>query len=64
MTLPTWLSNQPWHSLIDFLISAVLLGEADVMVAGGSEAAINEITLAGFCRMKALCTSRSLPNQP
>jgi len=32
----------------------VQYGEADVMVAGGSEASISELTLAGFASMKAL----------
>lgn len=31
-------------------------GEADVMVAGGTEAAISQAAVAGFCSMKALCT--------
>ncbi len=30
-------------------------GEADVMVAGGTEASISEAAVAGFCSMKALC---------
>eukprot|EP00658_Telonema_sp_P-2_P045470 TRINITY_DN3342_c0_g1_i7.p1 TRINITY_DN3342_c0_g1~~TRINITY_DN3342_c0_g1_i7.p1 ORF type:complete len:386 (+),score=83.65 TRINITY_DN3342_c0_g1_i7:158-1315(+) len=38
---------------------AIMLGIADVMVAGGAEAAINDVTIAGFCRMKALCTSQN-----
>lgn len=32
------------------------LGEADVMIAGGSEAAITELSFAGFCAMKAMST--------
>jgi len=32
-------------------------GEADVMIAGGSEAAITELGYAGFCSMKAMSTS-------
>lgn len=32
-------------------------GEADVMVAGGSEAAVTELGYAGFCAMKAMSTS-------
>ncbi|MGB0343986.1 MAG: beta-ketoacyl-ACP synthase II [Coraliomargarita sp.] len=32
-------------------------GEADVMVAGGSEAAVTELGYAGFCSMKAMSTS-------
>ena len=30
-------------------------GEADVMIAGGTEASISEAAVAGFCAMKALC---------
>lgn len=32
-------------------------GEADVMLAGGSEAAINQLGYAGFCSMRAMSTS-------
>ncbi len=35
---------------------AIQLGEADVMLAGGAEAAITPLTLAGFYRMGALAT--------
>jgi len=31
-------------------------GDADLMIAGGSEAAIAELTFAGFCNMKAMST--------
>ena len=34
-------------------------GEADVMLAGGSEAAITELGFAGFCSMKAMSTTRN-----
>ena len=30
------------------------LGKADVMIAGGSEAALSELSFAGFCAMKAM----------
>ena len=33
-------------------------GEADVMVAGGTEASISEAASAGFAAMKALCTDQ------
>ncbi|MCR5183765.1 MAG: beta-ketoacyl-ACP synthase II [Opitutales bacterium] len=32
-------------------------GDADVMVAGGAEAAITQLGIAGFCNMKALSTT-------
>ena len=34
-------------------------GEADIMVAGGTEASISEAAVAGFCSMKALCTDHN-----
>ncbi len=36
-------------------------GEADVMVAGGTEAAISQAAVAGFGAMKALCTGSMPP---
>jgi len=36
-------------------------GEADIMLAGGSEAALTPIGLAGFCAMKALSTRNDDP---
>jgi 3-oxoacyl-[acyl-carrier-protein] synthase II len=35
----------------------IALGDADVMVAGGAEAAVSEIGIAGFCASRALSTS-------
>jgi 3-oxoacyl-[acyl-carrier-protein] synthase II len=34
----------------------IALGDADVMVAGGAEAAVDEIGMAGFCASRALST--------
>jgi 3-oxoacyl-[acyl-carrier-protein] synthase II len=38
-------------------------GQADVMIAGGSEAGIVEIGLAGFCSMRALSTRNDEPQR-
>eukprot|EP00501_MAST-03F_sp_TOSAG23-6_P000384 GSMAST32.ASY1.ANO1.395.1 assembled CDS len=34
-------------------------GDCDMMIAGGSEACVNSVTIAGFCRANALCTKYS-----
>jgi 3-oxoacyl-[acyl-carrier-protein] synthase II len=38
-------------------------GEADVMVAGGSEAVITPLTIGGFCAMRALSTRNDEPTR-
>lgn len=38
-------------------------GDADVMVAGGSEAAVSPIACAGFCSMKAMSTRNEEPTK-
>jgi 3-oxoacyl-[acyl-carrier-protein] synthase II len=38
-------------------------GDADVMIAGGSEAIIIPITIAGFCQMKAMSTRNDDPTR-
>ncbi|MCD6521173.1 beta-ketoacyl-ACP synthase II [Candidatus Calescamantes bacterium] len=38
-------------------------GEAEVIIAGGSEAAITPLGLAGFCNMKALSTRNDSPEE-
>ena len=40
----------------------IMLGDAEVMVAGGAESALNRIGIAGFCACKALC--HRLQRQP
>lgn len=41
----------------------IRVGQADVMIAGGSEAGIVEIGLAGFCSMRALSTHNAEPER-
>ncbi len=38
-------------------------GEADVMICGGSEAAITPLSYAGFCSMKAMSTNNENPQK-
>jgi len=48
------------HALGEAL-RAIQHGEAEVMIAGGTEAAITPLGLAGFCNMKALSTRNDSP---
>ena len=48
------------HGLIDSF-NAIRFGVADVMVAGGSEAAVNEPSVGGFNSMQALSTRNDDP---
>ncbi len=41
----------------------IKFGDADAMVAGGAEASIRPMGLAGFCNMKALSTRNDAPEQ-
>ncbi len=41
----------------------IKMGLADVMIAGGSEAAITPLSVAGFCSMKALSTRNDEPEK-
>ncbi|KAL2938757.1 3-oxoacyl-[acyl-carrier-protein] synthase mitochondrial [Bienertia sinuspersici] len=43
------------HSIGD-AARMILFGDADVMVAGGTEASNDALSIAGFCRLKALST--------
>ncbi|TDF99196.1 beta-ketoacyl-ACP synthase II [Paenibacillus piri] len=42
---------------------AIRAGAADVMIAGGAEAPINELAFGGFCNMKAMSTRNDEPRQ-
>lgn len=48
------------HGMIDAM-NLIRLGKADVMVAGGSEAAVNEPSVGGFNAMQALSTRNDDP---
>ncbi len=47
--------GEAWH--------AIRRGEADVMIAGGSEAAITPFSYASFCAMKAMSTRNDEPQK-
>ena len=42
---------------------AIVHGDADVMIAGGSEAAVTRLGYAGFCSMKAMSTRNDAPEK-
>ena len=48
------------HSIGD-AFRVIQLGQADVMISGGTEAPITPLSLAGFCSMKALSTRNNEP---
>ncbi len=48
------------HGLVDAM-NAIRYGKADIMVAGGSEAAVNEPAVGGFNSMQALSTRNDDP---
>lgn len=50
------------HS-IGMAAMTIKMGLADAMIAGGSEAAISPLSLAGFCSMKALSTRNDEPEK-
>jgi len=46
------------HS-IGYAMRDIQRGDADVMVAGGAEACVCKLGIAGFCALKALCANRN-----
>ena len=40
---------------------AIKLGEADIIITGGTESAVSELGIAGFCAMRALTESQDPP---
>jgi len=50
------------HAIGD-AVRIIQRGEADVMIAGGAEAIIVDLTFAGFCSMKAMSTRNDEPEK-
>jgi len=50
------------HSILECM-HIIKRGEADIMVTGGTEAALNESCLAGFCASRALSTRNDDPQK-
>ncbi|MFO7768588.1 MAG: beta-ketoacyl-ACP synthase II [bacterium] len=50
------------HALLD-AYNLIQLGYADVMLAGGAEASVTLLAMAGFCRMKAMSTRNEEPER-
>lgn len=50
------------HAIGDAL-RAIQLGQADIMLAGGAEACIDPLSIAGFCRLRAVSTHFEDPQQ-
>src|SRR5262245_50978755 len=63
---PNWVTASACASAAHALGSAlrsIQYGEADIMVAGGSEAAITPLGIAGFCSMGAMSTRNDEPEK-
>lgn len=50
------------HSIGEAL-KTIRLGDADIMLAGGSEASVTALSYAGFCSMKAMSTRNDEPER-
>lgn len=48
---------------IGMAFRSIQYGESDIVVTGGSEAAVTPLALAGFCSLKALSTRNDAPQQ-
>ncbi len=44
-------------------LRAIQYGDADIIISGGAEAAVNPMAMAGFCAMKALSTRNDEPTR-
>jgi 3-oxoacyl-[acyl-carrier-protein] synthase II len=63
---PNWVTASACASAAHALgsaLRAIQIGEADVVVSGGSEAAITPLGVAGFCMLKAMSTRNDEPER-
>ena len=63
---PNWVTASACASASHALgsgLRAIQIGEADVVVSGGSEATITPLAVAGFCNLKAMSTRNDDPER-
>src|SRR5438270_133513 len=60
---PTRIAGAPGNHAIGDAFKIIERGDADIMIAGGAEAIIVPLTIAGFCSMKAMSTRNDEPEK-